>query len=301
METQNQLLLEGKTVVISGANAGIGKETAREIAKMGATVVLACRNLDKANKAAQDIKDSAGSIKVKIVQIDLSDLASVKKASQEILEKYPLIEVLINNAGGIWSTFQKSAQGFELTFAVNHLGPFYLTNLLIDRVISSGPARIINVSSIAHRGARKNWSLNLVDGSGRFSSSQAYAMSKLANIHFTRALVKRLSSKNITDITVNSLHPGPVRSGFGMDGDLKGLIGIGNKLIRPFEISAAAGARTSIYLASSDEVEGKTGGYYAHKKLSPVSSRASNETESEKLWKLSEDLIRESGFELNEF
>ncbi len=301
MEMQNQPLLKGKTVVITGANTGIGKETSLEIAKMGATVVLACRNVDKAAKAAKEIKDTTGSTKVEVVQIDLSDLASVKKASLEILDKYASIEVLINNAGGIWSTFQKSAQGFELTFAVNHLGPFYLTNLLIERVISSRPARIINVSSIAHRGARKNWSRNLIDGSGRFASSQAYAMSKLANIHFTRALVKRLSSKDITDVTVNALHPGPVRSGFGMDGDLKGLIGLGNKLIRPFEISAAAGARTSIYLASSQEVEGETGGYYAHKKLSPVSSRASNEHESEELWKLSEELIRESGFELSEF
>lgn len=287
--------MDGKVVVITGANVGIGLETAVALAEQGATTVLACRNLAKAEAAADDVRSRTQSKEVHVVALDLADLESVKSCAESLLDRWDSIDVLVNNAGGIWSERHTTVQGFEQTFGVNHLGHFYLTNLLLDRLVSSAPARVVNLSSVGHHAAATgmNWDdLQLERG---YSAMGAYSQSKLANILFTRALAARFEP---AVLTANAAHPGPVRSGFGMDGDMTGLMAQFNKLIRPFEISAAAGARTSIYLASSPDVAGKTGGYWARRRPGIMSLAARNDQAAARLWDVSEDLLASAGFDL---
>lgn len=285
--------LQGKVAVITGSNIGIGFETAVGVAAEGATTVLACRNEGKATAAAAEVTRRTGNEDVHVVLLDLSELASVRAAAGEIERRWDHLDILINNAGGTWSTRQETAQGFELTFGVNHLGPFYLTSLLRDRLVASAPARIINVSSVGHHAAFGGLNFDDLQSSKRYSTFDAYSRSKLANLLFTRELATRLGD---TGVTVNAAHPGPVRSGFGMDGDLKGITAIGLKVIRPFEISAAAGAKTSIYLASSPEVEGKTGLYWVRCRQGHMSPHARNDEQASRLWSASESLLESVGF-----
>jgi NAD(P)-dependent dehydrogenase (short-subunit alcohol dehydrogenase family) len=285
--------MKGKVVVITGANVGIGKETAVGLARKGATTVLACRNQEKAKAAADEVAQRTGNDDVHVVSLDLSDLASVRDCASAIEGSFPRLDVLVNNAGGIWSHRQLTAQGFEQTFGVNHLGHFYLTNLLLPRLIASAPARIINVTSVGHHYAfgGMNWAdLQLEHG---YSAMGAYSQSKLANILFTRALAKRVSP---SQVTANAVHPGPVRSGFGMDGDLKGIVGLGNKIVRLFEISSKTGARTSIMLASSPKVQGRTGGYWRYGFPGIMSHAARSDQAAERLWEESEHLLKSAGF-----
>jgi NAD(P)-dependent dehydrogenase (short-subunit alcohol dehydrogenase family) len=303
--------MHGKVVVITGANSGIGKETAVALAGMGATTVLACRNPAKAESAAADIRTSTGSDDVHTAPLDLADLASVRACADQLRDRWDHIDILINNAGGIWSSRSETAQGFEQTFGVNHIGPFYLTTLLLDHLRSGAAggdtgadtgadpvtegARIVNLSSFAHHGAVRGMPWDDLQSDRRYSSWGAYSRSKLANLLFTRGLASRLDPKVVT---ANAVHPGPVRSGFGMDGDLAGFSGWGNRLFRRFEITATAGAATVVYLAASPEVEGRTGGYYAHSKLGKPSKHGRSAVEAERLWAVTEDLIRQKGFDL---
>ena len=283
--------MQGKVVVITGSNTGIGKETAVGLADMGATTVLACRNLTKAGEAQTEIKERTGNDDVHVVALDLSDFASVRRAAAEVLDRWDRLDVLVNNAGGIWTERLETAQGFEQTFGVNHLGPFLFTDLLLDRIKASAPARIVNLSSVGHHMAYRGMRFDNLQSTRRYSTMEAYGRSKLANILFTRELAKRLEG---TGVTVNAVHPGPVRSGFGMDGDMKGIMGLGNKMIRPFEISAASAAKTSIYVAASADVEGKTGGYYVRSKPGHMSKKAKSDDEARRLWEVSEQLIAEA-------
>jgi NAD(P)-dependent dehydrogenase (short-subunit alcohol dehydrogenase family) len=283
--------LEGKVAVITGSNTGIGKETAVGLADMGATTVLACRNVTKAAEAQAEVKERTGNDDVHVVALDLSDLASIHRAADEVLERWDRLDVLVNNAGGIWTERLETKQGFEQTIGVNHLGPFLFTNLLLDRLKASAPARIVNLSSVGHHMARRGMRFDNLQSTRRYAAMEAYGRSKLANILFTRELAKRLEG---TGVTVNACHPGPVRSGFGMDGDMKGIMGLGNKMIRPFEISAASGAKTSIYLSASVDVEGKTGEYYVRCKRGHMSKKAHSDDEARKLWEVSEQLIAEA-------
>jgi NAD(P)-dependent dehydrogenase (short-subunit alcohol dehydrogenase family) len=285
--------MDGKVVVITGSNVGIGLETAVGVAAMGATTVLACRNESKAAAAAADVKERTGNGDVHVVVLDLADLSSVARAAAEVLSGWDRLDVLINNAGGTWSERQETAQGFELTFGVNHLGPFYLTSLLRDRLLQSAPARIINLASIGHHAAWGGMRFNDLQSNKRYSTFDAYSRSKLANILFTRQLAKRLEGSGVT---ANAVHPGAVRSGFGMDGDLKGLTGLGMQVVRPFEISPVAGARTSIFLATSPEVEGKSGLYWARSRPGHMSAQARNDEQAARLWKESETLLESVGF-----
>jgi retinol dehydrogenase 14 len=255
--------MQGKVAVITGSNVGIGRETALGVALLGARTVLACRNTEKAQAAADETKALTGNDDVAVVKLDLSDLASVADAANEILTRWDRLDVLVNNAGGIWTERKVTAQGYEQTFGVNHLGPFYLTGLLLRRLTASAPARIVNVASFGHHMARRGMRFEDLQSEHRYSGMDAYSRSKLANVLFTRELARCLAG---TGVTANVVHPGPVRSGFGMDGDMTGLAGLGNRLIRPFEISAAAGARTSVYLASAEEVSGQTGQYWVRRK-----------------------------------
>lgn len=287
--------MDGKVVVITGGNSGIGKETALALAGLGATVILACRDRPRAEAAAADIKSSTGSNNVMVTSLDLADLASVRSCADDILARWDRLDVLINNAGGIWSHRSTTAQGFEQTFGVNHVGHFYLTALLRERLVASGAARVVNLSSLAHHVALTGMNWNDLQSERHYSSFGTYGRSKLANLLFTRQLATRLAGTNVTS---NAVHPGAVRSGFGMDGDLGGIAGWGNRLVRPFEITAAAGAATVVYLAASPEVEGKTGGYYAHTKPAHPSRAGRSDAAAARLWAATEQLITGAGFTL---
>jgi NAD(P)-dependent dehydrogenase (short-subunit alcohol dehydrogenase family) len=281
--------------VITGSNTGIGKETAVGLATMGMTTVLACRNTDKAAGAAAEVRERSASDAVHVVALDLSDLASVAACAEQIQERWDRLDVLVNNAGGIWSKREESVQGFEQTFAVNHLGPFALTVLLLDRLVASAPSRIVNLTSFGHHAAVLGMRWEDLNAERRYSTFGAYAQSKLANILFTRALAGRLDG---TGVTANAVHPGPVRSGFGMDGDLHGIMRIGNELVRPLEISPQAGAITTIHVATAPELERATGGYYARGKPGRMSGRARSLGDADRLWRVSEQLIAGAGFSL---
>jgi len=282
-----------KVVVITGSNTGIGKETAIGLASLGMTTVLACRNLTKAAEAADEIRAEAGNDDVHVVALDLSDLTSVTACAEEVLDRWDRLDVLVNNAGGVWSDRQETVQGFEQTFGVNHLGPFVLTHLLLDRLKASGPSRIVNLSSVGHHFALKVMKWDDLQAAKGYAAMEVYSQSKLANVLFTRGLAARLDA---SVVTANCCHPGPVRSGFGMDGDLGGLMGFGNKLIRPFEISSKAGAKTSIYLSTSADVDGLSGGYYVRSKPGHMSKRAASDADVEQLWAASEKLVADAGF-----
>jgi len=285
--------LKGKVVVVTGSNVGIGLETAVGVAAQGATTVLACRNRDKAEIAAKEVTRRTWNDDVHIVDLDLADLASVAAAAAEIASRWPRLDVLVNNAGGTWSARQATAQGIEYTFGVNHLGHFYLTNLLLARLEANAPARIINVTSVGHHFARNGMRFDDLQSERGYDAMEAYCRSKLANVLFTRELAKRLDDRSVT---ANAAHPGPVRSGFGMDGDLTGFMRFGMKLVRPFEISPKRGAKTSIYLTSSPEVAGKTGMYWVRSKPGHMSRRARDDDAAAQLWTESEALLSSTGF-----
>jgi NAD(P)-dependent dehydrogenase (short-subunit alcohol dehydrogenase family) len=288
--------MHGKVVVITGANSGIGLETARALAGMGATTVLACRNPAKAEAAADDIRGTTGSADVHLATLDLADLTTVRACAADLRERWGHLDVLVNNAGGVWSRRSETVQGFEYTFGVNHVGPFYLTNLLLDRLGGTDGGRIVNLSSFAHHSAFRGMAWHDLQSERRYAPFGAYGQSKLANLLFTLALSRRLDA---SEVTANAAHPGPVRSGFGMDGDLSGIGGWGNRAFRRFEISATAGAATSVYLATSPEVQGKSGGYYAHCKPGRPSKHGRSEVDAERLWAVTEDLLAEKGFGLD--
>ena len=201
--------------------------------------------------------------------------------------------MLVNNAGGTWSQHQLTAQGFEYTFGVNHLGCFYLTNLLLPRLRASSPARIVNLTSVGHHFARHGMRFDDLQSEHGYDGMDAYCRSKLANVLFTRELAERLEG---TGVTANAVHPGPVRSGFGMDGDLTGFMGFGLKLVRPFEISPKRGARTSIYVATSPDVAGKTGMYWVRSKAGHMSRTARDQGVAARLWEESEKLLTSAGY-----
>ena len=279
----------GKTVVVTGGNSGIGLETAAALATMGARVLVAARNADKGRAAVADIsRRNDGHAQVQLVVFDLADLASVRRGAAEILEQAPRLDVLVNNAGLVLSDRRETVDGYEATFAVNHLGPFLLTNLLLDRMRESAPARVVNVASMAHASARKGIPFDDLQSRQRYRGMRVYGQSKLANILFTLELARRLEG---SAVTANSLHPGTVRTGYGADGDARGFLALGLKLSGPFFLTPAKGAQTSIYLASSPEVEGVSGQYFV--KCMPVQPKApARDAEAaRRLWRVSEEMV----------
>jgi len=287
--------MQGKVAVVTGSNVGIGFETAVGLAALEATTVLACRNRTKAEAAAREITTRTWNDDVHVVPLDLSDLASVRKAADDILTRWDRLDVLVNNAGGTWSARQETAQGLELTFGVNHLGHFSLTNLLLPRLKASAASRIINVTSVGHHAARRGMRFEDLQSERHYEAMEAYCRSKLANVLFTRQLAKRLGA-DADAVTVNAAHPGPVRSSFGMDGDLHGFMGFGMRLVRPFEISPKRGAKTSLYLAASPAVAGKTGMYWVRSKPGHMSRQARDDEAAARLWDESERLLASSGY-----
>jgi NAD(P)-dependent dehydrogenase (short-subunit alcohol dehydrogenase family) len=280
--------MKGKTVVVTGGNSGIGLETASALAAMGARVLVTARNADRGRTAVAQIADLTQGAEVQLVVFDLADLSSVRRGAMEILEQAPRLDVLVNNAGLVLTERRVTVDGFEATFATNHLGPFLLTNLLLDRVRSSAPARIVNVASTAHNSARKGISFDDLQSERRYRGMRVYGQSKLANILFTLELARRLEG---TGVTANSLHPGTVRTGYGADGDARGFLSFGLKIAQPFFLSPAKGARTSVYLASSPEVDGVSGQYFVKCKSRSPRKWARDPEAARRLWQVSEELV----------
>jgi retinol dehydrogenase 14 len=289
--------MRGKVVVITGSNTGIGLETAVGVASLEATTILACRDRAKAEAAAKEVTRRTWNDDVHVVDLDLADLASVKKAADDVLTRWDRLDVLVNNAGGTWSARQVTAQGIEYTFGVNHLGPFSLTNQLLKRIQDSAPARIVSVTSVGHHFTRNGMHFEDLQSERRYEGMEAYCRSKLANVLFVRELARRLDGSGVT---VNAAHPGWVRSSFGMDGDTTGVTGFGMRVIRPLQISPARGARTSVYLATSPEVAAKTGEYWVRSKPGHMSRRAKDDAAAARLWDESERLLSSAGFALGE-
>ncbi len=285
--------MQGKVVVITGANAGIGFETAVGVAALEATTILACRNRDKAEAAATEVTKRTWNDDVHVVPLDLADLASVRKAAEEVLSRWGRLDVLVNNAGGTWSERTLTAQGIEYTIGVNHLGHFYLTNLLLDRLRVGAPSRVINVTSVGHHAAWKGMRFEDLQSERSYEAMEAYCRSKLANVLFTRRLATRLAG---TGVTANAMHPGWVRSRFGMDGDLSGVMGFGIRVMRPLQITPRRAARTSLYLATSPDVATRTGMYWVRSKPGHMSRRAKDEAAASQLWDESERLLASVGF-----
>ena len=283
--------MAGRTCLITGATNGIGKETAIELANMGATVVLVARDERKGRAAQSELKERTGA-ESELLLADLASLADVRKLADEYRSRHDKLHVLINNAGAYNSQRVLTKDGYEMTIAVNHLAHFLLTDLLLDVIKASAPARIINVSSGAHSGAKINFD-DLQGESGYGVGMGAYGQSKLANVLFTNELAKRLEGANVT---VNSLHPGVVRTGFGRNatGIIGGVFAVFQLVGRPFLLTSAQGAETSIYLASSPDVETTTGEYFVKSK-SVASNDESNDPEvARRLWDVSEELIKQA-------
>jgi NAD(P)-dependent dehydrogenase (short-subunit alcohol dehydrogenase family) len=288
--------MQGKVVVVTGSNVGIGLETAVGVAALQATTVLACRNQAKAEAAAKEVTRRTWNDDVHVVPLDLADLASVRKAAEDILSRWDRLDVLVNNAGGTWTRRQLTAQGFEYTFGVNHLGHFYLANLLLPRLEADSPSRVVSVSSMGHHFARGGMRFDDLQSERRYDGMDAYCRSKLANVLFVRELARREAAAGVT---ANAAHPGWVRSSFAMDGDTTGIIGFGMRVMRPFQISPRHGARTSIHLATSPEVAEKTGMYWVRSKPGRMSQDARDDAVAERLWDESERLLASVGFGLS--
>ncbi len=269
--------MKGKTVLITGATSGIGYETALALAKMQAKVVFTTRDLSKGQAVQEKLRDLSGNKEIFAMQCRLDDFSSITRFAQEFLSQYAVLHVLINNAG-VWETQRReSVDGIELTFAVNHLAPFLLTQWLLPLLRSSTPSRIITVSSQAHKGTRLQF--DDLEFNNDFPFMKAYSQSKLANIYFTRYLAKVLEGSGVT---ANCLHPGVVNT--AIFNNMNGLLKLPFKA---FMISPQKGAETSIFLASSPDVKELSGLYFSKKKVTEVSKEAQQVDTAKRLWGIS--------------
>jgi len=277
-------MMAGKTVLITGGTGGIGRATATGLAGMGARVAITGRDLARTKAAAAEIAAATGNPAVDAYAADLSAQTQVRGLAAEILQAYPRLDVLINNVGGFWAHRHVTADGLEHTFALNHLAPFLLTNLLLARLVASAPARIITVSS----GAQSMGKIDFDDlqGQRNYSGQRAYSQSKLANVMFTYELARRLEG---TGVTATVLHPGVVRTGFGAE-DPSPFWRVFIPLTRPFMKTPAEGAQTPIYLACSPNVEGVTGTYFADRKPKATNKVSYDTTAAARLWQVSAEL-----------
>ena len=282
--------MTGRTVVITGGNSGIGLETAVALAGAGARVLVTARDQGRGEAAVADVARRARSELVELVVFDLASLASVRGGAAEILDRCPRLDVLVNNAGIVLSERHLTPDGLEATFVVNHLGHFLLTELLLERLEASAPARIVNVASTAHKGAPRGLDFSDLQSERHYRAMPVYSKSKLANIYFTTELARRLAGRGVT---ANCLHPGTVATGYGRDGDTTGVFAFGLKVIKPFILTAEQGARTSVYLASSPEVAGDSGRYFVRCRPRTPSKAARDDEAAARLWEASEKLVAE--------
>lgn len=274
--------MNDKTVLVTGANQGIGRETAKALAAMGARTLLVCRNREKGIVARDEIVKSGG--KAELFVADLGLHGEVRRVAREVREKHPVLDVLVNNAGVLVTERRVTRDGYEETLAINHLAYFLLTHELLEPLSKAPSARIVNVSSRAHRRAKLRF--DDIQFSRGYPALQVYSHSKLMNVLFTYELARRLAG---TSITVNCLHPGVIASGFGQT--YGGIVALAWKLARPFLLTPAEGAKTQIYLASSPAVQGVTGRYFDKCRAVRSSSKSYDVTAQKKLWEISEAIV----------
>jgi retinol dehydrogenase 14 len=277
-------LMAGKSVLVTGGTGGIGRATAIGLAALGARVGITGRDQARTDGAAAGIRAALGSPAVDAFAGDMSGQAGLRRLAAQVLDTYPRLDVLVNNVGGFWAHRHVTADGLERTFALNHLAPFLLTNLLLDRLIASALARIVTVSSGAH--ARGRIDFDDLQGERNYSGQRAYSQSKLANVMFTYELARRLEG---TGVTATVLHPGVVRTSFGAE-DQAAHFAVLIRVARLLMKTSAQGAGTPIYLASSPEVEGITGRYFANRKPKTSSKASYDTTAAARLWQVSADL-----------
>lgn len=277
--------MKDSVVMVTGATAGIGKASAQALAAQGAHIIVVSRNSQKCDETVAEIKATTGNANIEAMPADLSVQQEVRAVAQRFLDKYGRLDVLLNNAGAIYTTRTLSKDGIELTWALDHLNYFLLTNLLLDALKAAPAARVVNVSSGAHMVATKGINFDDVQGERSYSGFVAYGQAKLANIMFTYELARRLQG---TRVTTNALHPGGVATNFGQNN--AGLMATMWKFFGRFTLSPEQGAQTSIYLASSPEVNGVTGKYFDKCKAVRSSKASYGEAAQQRLWMLSEKM-----------
>ena len=277
--------MRGKVCLVTGGSSGIGQATALGLANMGATVIVVGRDRSRGEAVVAEIKQKSNNDAVDLMLADLSSQASIRRLAEDLKDRYQQLHVLINNAGVFISKRTVTVDGIETTFAVNHLAPFLLTSLLLDVLKASAPARIINVTSSGERSGTINF--DDLQGEGRYSGIRAYNQSKLAMILWTYELARKLEG---TGVTANCVHPGVVVTNLGRGSS--GSFGLLLRLMRPFFSSPEKGAETSIYLASSPEVEGVSGKYFAKKAEAKSSERSYDAATARRLWQVSAEMTK---------
>jgi retinol dehydrogenase 14 len=281
----NAAPMADKIVLITGGTGGIGRAAAEGLARLGARVAITGRDLPRATAVAAQLAAATGNPAIDAYAADLSSQAEVRRLADAVLAAYPRLDVLVNNVGGFWGHRHPTADGLEHTFALNHLAPFLLTNLLLDRLIASAPARVVTVSSGAQAMGRIDF--DDLQGERNYSGQKAYNQSKLANVMFTYELAGRLQG---TGVTATVLHPGVVRTAFAAE-DPSPFWKVVIPLTRPFMKTPAQGAETTIYLASSPDVEGVTGRYFASRKPKTSNKSSYDTAAAARLWQASADLV----------
>jgi NAD(P)-dependent dehydrogenase (short-subunit alcohol dehydrogenase family) len=277
--------VRGKRVLITGATNGIGLAAAEELARRGASLAIVARSDDKAAAAVERIS-AAGSEVVDVLKADLSSQESIRALADEALQRYARIDVLVNNAGAVFETRQESVDGVELTWALNHVAPFLLTELLLDRIKQSAPARIVTTTSDAHKGAEVPWDdLNAERSYGQ-RGFKRYGQSKLANILFTAELARRLEGSGVT---ANCFHPGTVATGFNRNNGalMRGVMTV----IKPFLRKPEKGAQTLVWLVDSEEAGAENGGYFIDCKRAQPEPPARDMDSARRLWELTEQQL----------
>ncbi len=282
---QMALPMADKVVLITGGTEGIGKATAIGLASLGARVGITGRDRARAEQAADDIRIASGNLAVDAFAADTTSQAEVRRLAIAVLDAYPQLEVLVNNVGGFWAHRHPTADGLERTFALNYLAPFLLTNLLLDRLTASAPARVVTVSSGVQATGRIDF--DDLQGTRNYSGQRAYSQSKLATVMFTNELARRLEG---TGVTATCLHPGVVRSNFGAE-DQAWFFAVISRVALPLLKTPAQGAQTSIYLASSPDMDGVTGQFFANRKPKTANKVAYDTDMTARLWQVSADLV----------
>lgn len=272
--------MKGKVALVTGANTGLGKVTSLELARQGATVVMLCRNADKGRAAVEEVKAASNNPNVELLVGDVSSQSSIRAAVKQFTAKHPALHVLVNNAGVNLGTRQLTPDGYEATFATNHLGPFLLTNLLLDALKAGAPSRVITVASGAHKMGKLNF--DDLQFEKKYRGMGAYAQSKLSNVLFGYELARRLKG---TGVTSNLADPGVAATSLGSDQWIFRLI-----VKLPIVPKAEDGAATSVYLATAKEVEGITGQYFIKKKPAKSSPLSQDEGLARQLWDVSAKL-----------
>jgi retinol dehydrogenase-14 len=277
--------MAGKVVLITGGTGGFGKATAIGLATLGARVGITGRDLARAEQAAADIRAASGNPAIDTFAADLTSQAEVRRLAVAAHDAYPRQDVLVNNVGGFWTHRHLTTDGLEHTFALNHLAPFLLTNLLLDRLRASAPARVVTVSSGAQ--AMGRIAFDDLQGARHYSGHRAYSQSKLANVLFTNELARRLEG---TGVTATAVHPGVVRTNFGAE-DQAWYFAVISRVVRPLLKTPAQGAQTPIYPASSPDLDGVTGQFFANRTPKAANKAAYDTDLTARLWQVSADLV----------